>query len=125
MTIDEARQLLKVADVVIGRDWADDGDNEEEKARLDQTINMNDTWGWALSWCQHIEDEELIAVAKLFKRYGKCGLYYWMTLKHPGLKSEFEDINRMVEFVRQEEAVLKEYPNSSQRAYQKVSYTIR
>jgi hypothetical protein len=41
MTIDEARSLLKQADLF----YEDDSDPEYA-----QTLNMNDTWGWALAW---------------------------------------------------------------------------
>jgi hypothetical protein len=40
------------------------------------------------------------------------------------MRSEFEDINRFVDFVRQEEQVRKDVPESTKRAYKKVSYTL-
>ena len=40
------------------------------------------------------------------------------------MRSEFRDINRFVEFVRNEERLKKDVPNSSRRAYKKMTYTL-
>ena len=40
------------------------------------------------------------------------------------MRSEFEDINRFVEFVRNEEAIKEEVSDSNKRAYLKRSYTL-
>lgn len=87
-------------------------------------LNMSDTWGWATAWAEPVPEDELPRVAELFERYGHCGLYYWVTTKHLGLRSEFHDINRMVDFVAAEEKVIAEEPDSNKRAYKKVSYSI-
>jgi len=87
-------------------------------------LNMNDTWGWATGWSEEVREEEIPIVARLFRKYGQCGLYYWMTTKNPGLKSEFHDINRMVEFVSNEEKIIAEEPDGTKRAYKKVSYKV-
>ena len=121
MTLDEARTLLTVADVFYGDD---EEATDEENTRSRQTLNQNDVWGWALAWGEYIEDAELPEVARLFLRYGWCGLYYWVSEKHGQMRSEFEDINRFVAFVRNEEVILKDFPNSSERAYLKTSYVI-
>lgn len=111
-----ARLHLKYAGLVYGK--YDDCPNG------DQVLNMNDTWGWATAWGETIPDEELVEVARLVHQYGYCGALYWVSERHNHLRSEFEDINRFVEFVRQEEAIIKEQPDWNRRAYLKRSYTI-
>jgi hypothetical protein len=113
---DTARQMLLALDLVYGKD--------EDIPDGDQVLNMNDVWAWATSWGEHVPDDELIEVARLVRLYGYCGAYYWVSHKHDNMRSEFEDINRFVEFVRQEEAIRDEIPGSSARAYAKRSYTI-
>ena len=85
---------------------------------------MNDTWMWASAWGEEVPETELIEVARLFRTYGTCGLYFWMSQRHEEMRSEFADINRFVEFVKQEEAIRKKIPDSNKRAYYKASYTI-
>jgi hypothetical protein len=63
-------------------------------------------------------------VARLFWNYGWCGILYWMSERHDQMKSEFHDINRFVEFVRREEDIRKEVPDSSERAYVKREYVL-
>ena len=41
------------------------------------------------------------------------------------MRSEFYHYNRMIEFVENEEAIKKDYPNESTRAYKKISYKIK
>jgi hypothetical protein len=76
-------------------------------------LNMNDTWCWASAWGEEIPDDKIVEVASLFKRYGDCGLLYWVSEQNDGMRSEFEDINRFVDFVRQEEQVRKDVPEST------------
>lgn len=116
MTNAQALALLKEAELVF--------DADDEMEHWQQTLNMNDVWGWATSWCEYIPDEELTTVGRLFVAYGWCGVLYWMSERHERMRSEFEDVNRMVEFVRQEERIRIEEPNSSKRAYLKRSYMI-
>lgn len=116
MTVDTARALLVAADVFCGPD--------NEDPTMAQTLNMNDVWGWATAWGEYVPDSELVEVAQLFYSYGWCGILYWMSERHGHMRSEFEDINRFVDFVRQEEALTKEIPNSSSRAYAKRTYTL-
>ena len=114
--IESARKLLLAADLVYGKD--------EDSPNGDQVLNMNDTWGWALAWGEPVPDEDLVEVARLIRKYGFCGALYWMSERHNQMRSEFEDINRFVEFVRNEEAIRKEVVGSSALAYAKRSYTI-
>lgn len=116
MTLQEARDFLVASDWVYGPD--------DELEHWQQTLNMNDVWAWATAWGEYIPDDELLIVVDLLKRYGWCGALYWMSERHEQMRSEFEDINRFIAFVRAEEAILKECPDSSQRAYLKKSYTI-
>lgn len=114
MNITEAKELLKAADLTFGPD--------DEIEHYDRCLNMNDVWAWGTSWIEEIPEDEVILVASLVQRYGACGAYYWLSVKHENLRSEFHDINRMVDFVRHEEAIRAEIPDSSQRAYAKRDY---
>jgi hypothetical protein len=115
MTKESVLALLKTLDVVFDAD---------EIEHYVQTLNMNDVWGWGVSWCEYIPDDELPRVGYLLSNYGWCGALYWTSERHNQMRSEFEDINRFVEFVRQEERVKMEWPDSSQRAYKKHSYNL-
>lgn len=95
MTTDDARHLLTVAGLF---------DAEGEDAALRQTLCCNDTWGWATAWGEYVPDEELPEVARLFVAYGWCGVLYWISERHGQMRSEFDDVNRCVQFVRNEEA---------------------
>lgn len=103
--------LLLAADV----GWLDDG-------KL--LLNMNDTWAWACADAEEVPADQLPEVARLFRRYGHCGLLYWVTTRRPGLCSEFRDVNRFVDFVRREEELLAREPSSSRRAYMNYAYTL-
>jgi hypothetical protein len=118
-TIEEARAVLQRSGCLYDRDYSDPEDDTPE-----QTINLNDTWAWAYACCQEIKDDELIEVAELFRRYGYCGLLYWAANKQDIKRSEFEDITRFIDFVRNEEAIRKEVPDSNKRAYAKREYTL-
>ena len=116
-TIEKARKLLTEAelfDVIV--------DDDDEKFK--QTLNMNDVWGWATADGESVPDEDLPKVAELFWRYGWAGILYWVSERHDGMTSEFHDNNRFIEFVRNEEQLRKEIPDSSTRAYKQISYTL-
>ena len=112
----QARALLKVAGVFYG----DFGESEKDK----QTLNMNDTFGWALALGEYVPDEKLSEVGTLFRRYGDAGLLYWVSEKNDGMRSAFEDVNRAIDFVRHEEKLRKEVPSSTERAYKKMTYVL-
>lgn len=119
MTADEARELLGRAGLFYG-----DYDDDDESPKMKQTLNMNDTWFWATAFGEEVTDDELPEVARLFRLYGWCGVLYWVSEKNDQMRAEFEDVNRFVDFVRAEEAIAKEIPSSSKRAYHKASYTL-
>lgn len=118
-TIDSARELLTKAGIFFG---CDDPDDDPKYAQM---INLNDAFYWACSDAEYVEDSELPRLAELFFRYGNAGVNYWVLIeKRGGEKPEFVDVQRQVEFVTQEEAIRKEEPSSSKRAYLKRQYTI-
>ena len=110
-----AREILEAADVFYG----DFGDGDDT-----QTLNQNDVWGWALSWGQHVPDDQLPVVAELFCRYGNGGILYWVSRQNDNMRSEFHDVNRHIEFVATEEAIRAKTTKDSKRAYEKITYTI-
>lgn len=114
-----AREFLTLAGVFFGRDeWDDD-------PKWDQTLNLNDAFCWASSDGEYVEDAELPRVAELFWRYGYTGIEYWvLEEKRGGEIPEFLDVRRQIEFVKNEEAIRKEEPSSSKRAYLQREYTI-
>jgi hypothetical protein len=116
MTKEDALTMLKSADVFYYED--------DEDPQAEQTLNMNDTWGWGLAWGEYVSDDELPEVGRLFFKYGFCGLLYWMSRKHDNMRSEFFHYNRMLEFVENEEKLRSKYPSSSQLAYAKASYRV-
>ena len=115
MAKNEARSLLTEAGL-----FFEDTDEQD----LSQTLDMNDVWGWACADAEDVPNEELPELASLFLQYGWCGVLYWVSERRDGMQSEFEDINRFVDFVRHEEQIAKEVPESSQRAYTKRQYTL-
>ena len=116
MTIDQARSLLEAVDVFYG----DTGDDDKDK----QTLNMNDVFGWAQAYSEYVPDEKLPEVATLFLRFGLPGLLYWVSEQNDGMRSEFEDTNRFIDFVRHEEKLIKEVPSSTERARKKLTYVL-
>lgn len=114
-SIDEARDLLTKAGVFFRPD------DEEDSAQM---LNMNDVWAWACADGEVVPDDELPRVAKLFYRYGYCGLLYWVSERNNCLRSEFHDINRFIDFVVMEEGIRAEVPDSSTRAYTKLEYML-
>lgn len=117
-TIEEARAVLKLSGCVYNRD----GDEPQDKDEL--MINLNDTWGWAYACCEPVPEKDMIEVAELFRMYGYCGLLYWAGNKQEVKRSEFHDITRFMDFVRNEEAIRKEVPDSNKRAYARREYTL-
>lgn len=85
-------------------------------------INMNDAWGWACADGIEVTDENVERIAELYSRYGFGGLLYFQSDERG--RSEFHDNNRFLDFVRNEERILKEIPDSNKRAYHKKIYTI-
>lgn len=112
--LDKARQLLAASGLFFTPD--------DDLPGL--WINLNDTFGWACADGEEVTDADLIEVARLFRDYGWCGLLYWVSEKRDGEKSEFADINRFIEFVKKEEQIRREVPESTKRAYHKAVYTI-
>ena len=88
------------------------------------TLNMNDTWGWAIAWGEPVPDEKITELSGLIWEYGNAGVLYWVSEQHGGMRSEFHDINRFVDFVRREERLKKAVPDSNRRAYTKLTYTL-
>lgn len=88
------------------------------------SLNMNDTWAWACASMEPVPPEEVKEVARLFRRYGFAGLLYWVSKRNDDMRSEFQDINRRIDFVRNEERIIENFPSSSKRAYEKVVYTL-
>jgi hypothetical protein len=119
----QALEMLNAAGVFYFTE-IDDPDDEPFR----QMLNMNDTFAWALAYGATVPDGHLCEVAALFWRYGSAGLHYWCTI-HPDEEqrigaSEFEDVQRGIDFVRHEEAIRKQFESSSQRAYHKAVYTL-
>ncbi len=100
----------------------------ESDDRAARSLNMNDTFGWALAYGPYVPDESLLEVAELFWRYGSAGLYYWCTICPDEDEriggSEFEDIQRAIDFVCHEEELRKSGMSHSERAYHKLTYTL-
>lgn len=119
-SIQEAREFLTKADVFFYCDLEDEYSQEKYK----QTINLNDVWCWACADAEYVPDDELPEVARLFWWYGWCGILYWVSERNNKMKSEFHDINRFIQFVREEELIKKEIPDSSKRAYTVKQYTV-
>ncbi len=110
--------LLKAADLF----YPDDPEEPEFAGKL--ILNMNDVWGWATGWGEEVPADQVHELARLFRDYGWPGVLYWMSGRHDNMRSEFEDINRFVDFVRNEEKIRADVPNSSKRAYVKAVYTL-
>lgn len=131
-SIEAARTFLELADVFYySRKDLEEARREpqypEHAADIEsslQQLNMNDVWGWALAYGVDVTDEELPELARLYRAYGYCGVLYWVAEKDGWERSEFEDITRFVQFVREEERIRKEVPGSSARAYAKRGYVV-
>lgn len=116
--IQEAYALFEAADLGF---WLDEDDPDQPHV---YALNMNDTWAWACADCERVPPEEAPEVARLFETYGHHGLRYWVSKRNGGMRSEFHDVNRGIEFVEQEERIAAEFPDSSARAYHRASYTL-
>ena len=75
-----------------------------------QTINMNDVWNWACADGEYVPDDQLTEVSRLFFHYGWCGVLYWVSELRSQCQSEFTDVNRKIEFVRNEERLRADAP---------------
>jgi hypothetical protein len=113
--IKEARKFLKSAGVFF---------DEDDDTKLAQTLNMNDVWAWAFAFGEYVPDEKLPEVAELFWRYGWAGVLYWVSKENNNMRSEFEDVNRFIEFVKNEEQLRSDVPDTDERAYKKIKYTL-
>ena len=121
-SIEESRKLLEAAEVFFG--YYPEYDDEEDKD-MAQTLNLNDAFFWACADGEYVSDEELPRVAELFWRYGNCGILYWAAIEKNNMnKVEFADVNRFLEFVKNEEEIRKKYPDSNDRAYFKTKYIV-
>lgn len=120
MTIEEAREFLKLAGVFYETDEEDD----KEFPKIKQTLNLNDAFYWACADGEYVPDEELPEVARLFHSYGMCGIYYWVAKNRNVYKVEFVDINRFIDFVKHEEDNIKEEPDWDKRGYRNITYTL-
>ena len=104
-SVEQARELLGKAGLFFD---ADDGDDtEESRQKMAQTLNMNDVWGWACADGKYVPDDKLPELAALFYRYGWAGVLYWVSEQSGGMRSEFHDNNRFIDFVRHEERLKK------------------
>ncbi len=103
----------------LSRDIPIDTDDESGKIEL----WLNDTFCVASSDVFEVKPEELEVIERLFRRYGFCGVYYWAS-KKDGIRSSFLDINRFIDFVAKEEQLVADIPDSSKRAYNKISYLL-
>ena len=117
MNQEDALELLRLTNVFY--------DIDEDEPEMKQMINLNDVFGWGVADCEKVEDSELVEVAKLFKKYGWCGILYWVSeIKRGGLRSEFLDNNRFIDFVKLEEDLIKQEPDTDKRAYKIYKYTL-
>jgi hypothetical protein len=114
MNKDEALKLLEASGIFFDID-CEVGEH---------TINLNDVFGWACADMEKVEEPELITVANLFYKYGWCGVLYWVSEKRGGERSEFLDNNRFIDFVKNEEKLIKQEPDTDKRAYLKYSYKL-
>lgn len=121
MTIEKCKKLLSDAGLFY---WTADEIDEDDDPDMLQTLNMNDTWAWAAAFGQYVPDDKIKEVADLFQTYGFCGVLYWVSEQNNQMESEFSHVNRMVQFVRTEEALRKSVDSRSQYAYLKRTYTL-
>lgn len=119
-SIDEAKKLLGAAGVFFDAD-----DLKEDPETFNRyVLNMNDVWGWACAYCEGVQEDELPELALLFFNYGWAGILYWVSKKNNNMRSEFLDVNRHIDFVRHEEELVNQFPDSSTRAYKNITYTL-
>lgn len=123
-SVERARAILRTAGLFFCDDPSELDEDEDERFEWLQTLNLNDTWGWATADGEYVPDNELPRVAELFWRYGWCGVLFWVSERRNQCRSEFHDVNRMIEFARHEENIRDKMPSSTQRAYSRQAYTI-
>ena len=116
MSQESARELLVKAGMFFGGDYEDD--------KLAQTLNLNDAMYWGCSDDEYVPDDKLEEVASLFWNYGNAGVMYWVSKHREWDRAEFLDVNRMIDFVRNEEELAEKVPDRTKRAYEKIIYTI-
>lgn len=88
-------------------------------------ISMGDVWAWASADAITVTDDNVKQIAKLYSKYGFCGLvYYQCKVLGEWESSEFVDINRYIEFVDNEERICQEVPDYNARGYAKRTYII-
>jgi hypothetical protein len=105
--------LLRAADILA-----------EPPVTTGRFVIMNDVWAWAHAGGEDLPDSEVRKVADLFRKYGWCGILYWASEKNGGLRSEFKDNNRFIDFVKEEEALVAQVPDSNKRAYLYKTYLL-
>lgn len=96
---------------------------DEDDELPPRSLNLNDTFWWGCADTEQVPEEAVPEVAMLFWRYGWNGILYWVAQRR-GTSGEFLDVQRAVEFVRQEEALRQRVPRSSTRAYTRLVYTL-
>lgn len=88
-------------------------------------LNLNDAMYWGTADIEKVEDDQVDTLAWLIYRYGWCGVLYWVIEKRGEREPvEFLDVRRFIDFVRHEEALRVKVPDSSERAYTKLSYRL-
>jgi hypothetical protein len=55
-----------------------------------------------------------------------CGIYYWVSEQRGGekFKPEFKDVLRKIQFIRNEEQIIKSCKYDSEYAYKKATYAL-
>lgn len=117
MTPDDAYKLLLAGDVFFDAD-------EDAESGFRRMLNLSDAWHWATADGETVPDDSIVEVAELFRRYGKCGIHYWVWKRRDKPEIGFRDVRRYIEFVEHEEALRAAEPSSSKRAYAKHEYTV-
>lgn len=86
-------------------------------------INLNDTFWWASAYGEYVEDNEIEEVYRLSIEYGWCGILYWAA-KKGNVDPEFNNVRRMISFVKNEETIRGKCKSSSDYAYSDDKYSI-
>ncbi len=105
---------------IAGMFFDDDPDDSDFK----QTLNLNDAMCWGCVDGEYVPDDKLCEVASLFIEFGNAGILYWVSKQRGWERAEFLDVNRMIDFVKHEKELVEKIPDSSRRAYEKISYTL-
>lgn len=87
-------------------------------------LNMNDVFGWGIADTEQVPADKLKEVWALFLAYGMAGLYYWVSEQRQQCQSEFSDINREIQFVREEMKIALNNQNAFRKPYVKAKYII-